>query len=97
MTDLTTKELALQANTNVVGHIRKLNAATIKRCEADDNITFYGTICESISERYSNVYEYERDMAASAYSDLFKDINGFHPRNTVNLTLTEIEAKLNAL
>lgn len=48
---------------------------------------------------YKTAYDYERGVALSVLSDLFKDVNGFRPRHyrTEDMTLADVEAEISRL
>jgi hypothetical protein len=81
---LSARELALVADTDVIGHIRRENAQRQARMDAVAMTPQPGLICmmvaESVADRAVNVYEYERDMELGTYSDVHKEFCGFRPR-----------------
>ena len=93
MANLTTEELAMQANKDVLGYIRAEN----QRLEAEANGHFIFKVEEEVADHYANVYEYERSMAYCAYSDFYKEKHGVRGRLDASVTLREIEAKMNSL
>jgi hypothetical protein len=48
---------------------------------------------------YKTAYDYERGVALSVLSDLFKDANGFRPRHlrTEDMTLADVEAEISRI
>ena len=48
---------------------------------------------------YKTAYDYERGVALSVLSDIFKDANGFRPRyyRTADMTLADIEAEISRI
>ena len=51
-------------------------------------------------EEWETAYDYERDMALSTLSDVFKEVNGWRPRdyyNTEEMTLTDIEEEISRI
>jgi len=73
------RELELQANTNVTSYVEARAEAYRKECEAS-GATFYMLPAIPAEGEYANVYEYERSMAFSVYSDSHKDVHGYRPR-----------------
>lgn len=91
---LTNEEIEMQNNTDVLGYIREQNEAYEAECKQNGS-TFYMLVSEHIADDYANVYEYEKSMAYSCYSDIYKDRNGFRPRlDWHNMTLAQIEQLL---
>ncbi len=76
---LSPREIELQNNTNVADYVAARAEEIRKECEADGS-TFYMLPAIPADGTYANVYEYERSMAFSAYSDCHKDVHGYRPR-----------------
>jgi len=76
---LSARELALVADTDVIGHIRRENAQQQARMDATEGLICM-MVAESVADRAVNVYEYERDMELGTYSDVHKEFCGFRPR-----------------
>ena len=88
---LSARETALQNNINVAEHVAVKAAAIQKECE-EQGCTFYMLPAIPAEGEYANVYEYERSMALSAYSDTHKDVYGYRPRGDFSeWTLETIE------
>ena len=79
-TSLSARELALVADTDVIGHIRSENAQRQARMDATEGLICM-MVAESVADRAVNVYEYERDMELGTYSDVHKELYGFRPRH----------------
>jgi hypothetical protein len=92
--DLTSRELEMIADTDVIGHIQRSAAVIIAHAESrGDSFYFIPTTAHAERGDYANVYEYERSMALGEYSDVHKEERGYRPRKDMsNLTLEEIEA-----
>ena len=76
---LSARELALVADTDVIGHIRRGNAQRQARMDATEGLICM-MVAEGVADRAVNVYEYERDMELGTYSDVHKEFCGFRPR-----------------
>ncbi len=92
------RELALIADTDVLGHIRKKRAEMDAQAKAEGWLFWMGP-CESLADEYSNVYEYLHCGASADYSDGYKDVYGIRPRwvRTSDMRLEEVEALLEEL
>ena len=91
------RELTLQANTNVAAYVEARAEEIRKECEAE-GFTFYMLPAIPADNSYANVYEYERSMAFSAYSDTHKDVYGYRPRGDFSeWTLETIEEETGKL
>ena len=96
---LTTREMEMVQDTNVVAHIERLQAKISEECRAE-GATFFMVPTTKWAEQgcYANVYEYERSMTLNDFSDTHKEAYGFRPRGDFsNYTLVEIEAMLEEL
>ena len=88
---LSARETALQNNINVAEHVA-VKAAAIQKEREEQGCTFYMLPAIPAEGEYANVYEYERSMALSAYSDTHKDVYGYRPRGDFSeWTLETIE------
>ena len=92
------RELALIADTDVLGHIRKKRAEMDAQAKAEGWLFWMGP-CESLADDYANVYEYLHCGACASYSDGYKDVYGIRPRwvRTSDMRLEEVEALLDEL
>ena len=79
MVKFTQEEIALQADTDVVSHVERRAAEIHAECVAE-GATFFMLPAVPSEGAYANVYEYERSMALSCYSDSHKDVYGYRPR-----------------
>lgn len=94
----TTQELEMLADHDVPAHVRR----KVERIEARarlDGTTFYAVPAVPEPGAYANVYEYERSMALSEFSDAYKEAHGFRPRGLAgrDFTLTEIDTMIDEL
>ncbi len=98
MSELTPREQALLANTDVAGYIRAKTEARNAQAQAE-GWTFWSNPCPSLADDFANVYEYEHSFACSDFSDFYKELNGIRPRwvRTSQMTLTQVEALLDGL
>ena len=92
------REIALKADTNVVGYIRNQNEERNKQAIAEGWLS-WGSISESWADNFSSVYDYLFENAASEYSDTYKSLNGIRPRwiSFSSMRLEEVEAMLEKL
>ena len=96
---LTTREMEMVQDTNVVAHIERLQAKISEECRAE-GATFFMVPTTTWAERgdYANVYEYERSMTLNEFSDTHKEAYGFRPRGDYsNHTLADFESMLEEL
>ncbi len=94
---LSPRELSLKSNTDVQGHIQAENARVDAQAKAE-GWTFWTLAAESLADEYDNVYDYEREMAWSTYSDMHKEEYGFRPRRDFSSwTLETFEEAIRAL
>jgi len=85
------REIELQNDTNVADYVAAKAELIRKECEAAGS-TFYMLPAIPADGTYANVYDYERSMAFSAYSDTHKDAYGYRPRGDFSeWTLETIE------
>ena len=97
VTTLSPRELSLKSNTDVQGHIRAENARVDAKAKAE-GWTFWTLAPESLADEYDNVYDYERSMAWSTYSDIHKEEYGFRPRHDFSSwTLENFETAIQEL
>ena len=88
---LSARELSLKSDTDVLGHIRRENAARQAEMDAKPGL-FCMRVAEAVAEDRANVYEYERDMAWDTYSDVYKELYNFRPRHDFSTwTLEDFE------
>ena len=92
------RELALIANTDVLGHIRMRNEEMATQAKAEGWLFWMGP-CESLADEYANVYEYMHCGACSDFSDGYKELNGIRPRwvKTSLMTLEQVEGLVEEL
>jgi hypothetical protein len=98
MSELTPREHALLANTDVAGYIHAKAEARNAQARAE-GWTFWSNPCASLAGEFANVYEYEHSFACNDYSDYYKELNGIRPRwvMTSQMTLAQVEALLDGL
>lgn len=90
--EYTEREQALLNDTDVAAHIKRENEAVAKRAK-EEGWTSWWTVSPDIAKNYSNVYEYEFEMACETYSDMYKEKRGFRPRRDFSdKTLAYVEA-----
>ncbi len=89
------RELALIADTNVLGYIRARRAELDAQAKAEGWL-FWAGPCDSLADDYANVYEYLHSGACDEYSDHYKELYGIRPRwvRTSEMRLEEVEALL---
>ena len=93
---LTSRELALLANTDVLGYIRAQNAARDAQAKAE-GWEFWTLMAEEIASDYANAYELELSFARGTYADVHKDAWGFKGYVSDELTLEQVEAEIEEL
>ena len=93
---LSSRELGLLSNTDVLGYIQARNAELNARAKAE-GWEFWTLMAESLADEYSNVYEMELEFARSAYSDAHKDWAGCRSYVSEELTLEQVEAEVSKL
>ena len=87
------RELALIADTNVLGYIRARRAELDAQAKAEGWL-FWAGPCDSLADDYANVYEYLHCGACGEYSDYYKELYGIRPRwvRTSEMRLDALEA-----
>ena len=94
---LSPRELALQADTDVLGCIQRENAVRDAQAEAE-GWEFWTLVDESVAEDYDNVYDYLREGEWNSYSDTYKEIYHSRPRwDFSQWTLEDFERENEAL
>ncbi len=88
---LTTRELGLLGNTDVLGYIRAQNAARDAQAVAE-GWQFWTNMSEDLAEEYANVYELELRSARDAYCEWHKDVWGCKRMPHEDMTLEEVWA-----
>ena len=93
---LSSRELGLLSNTDVLGYIQAQNAARDAQAKAE-GWTFWTNMAEEIASDYANVYELELSFARGTYADVHKDAWGFKGYVSEELTLEQVEAEIEEL
>ena len=94
---LTARELSLLSNTDVLGYIRQQNDERDAQAKAE-GWDAWSLTCESLADKYANVYELELMFARCVYSDVYKSARYGRPRfDYSNYTLAELEAEIESL
>ena len=93
---LSSRELGLLSNTDVLGYIQARNAELNALAKAE-GWEFWTLMAESLADEYSNVYEMELEFARAAYSDTHKDWAGCRSSVSEELTLEQVEAEVSKL
>ena len=88
---LTTRELGLLSNTDVLGYIQAQNAARDAQAKAE-GWDFWTNMAEAIAPDYANVYELELSFARGTYADIHKEAWGFKCYVSEDRTLEQVEA-----
>ena len=89
---LSARELALLANTDVLGYIQARNAERNAQALAE-GWEFWTLMSEELASEFSNVYELELMFARGAYTDAYKDWCGCKGYVSDELTLEQVEAE----
>ena len=93
---LSSRELGLLSNTDVLGYIKAQNAARDAQAKAE-GWTFWTNMAEEIASDYANVYELELSFARGTYADAHKDAWGIKGYTNPEHTLEQIEAEIEEL
>ena len=93
---LSSRELGLLSNTDVLGYIQAQNAARDAQAKAE-GWTFWTNMAEEIASDYANVYELELSFARGTYADVHKDAWGFKGYVSDELTLEQVEAEVDRM
>jgi len=92
---LSSRELSLQSNTDVLGYIQARNVERNAQAKAE-GWTFWTLMAEGIAAGFANVYELEHSFACGTYSDVHKEQSGVRPHDGYShMTLTELEGEIN--
>jgi hypothetical protein len=90
---LTSRELSLKSNTDVLGYIQAANERVNTQAVAE-GWSFWTLMAEELAEEVANVYELELRFAQGTYSDVYKEWCGCRPSINRELTLVELEAEI---
>jgi len=88
---LTTRELNLLSNTDVLGYIQAQNAERNAQAVAE-GWEFWTNMSEDLAGEYANVYELELRSARDAYYEWHKDVWGCKRMPAEDMTLEEVWA-----
>lgn len=89
---LTTFELGLLGNTNVLGYIRAKNTERNAQAVAE-GWDFWTNMSEDLAGEYANVYELELRSARDEYCEWHKDVWGCKRMPHEDMTLEEVWAE----
>lgn len=90
---LSSRELGLLSNTDVLGYIRAKNAERNAQAKAE-GWQFWTLMEEDIASEYANAYELELSFARGTYADCYRDWCGIKGRVSEYLTLEQVEAEI---
>ena len=91
---LSSRELGLLSNTDVLGYIQAQNAERDAQAKAE-GWEFWTLMAESLADEVANVYELELRFARGTYSDVFKEWSGIRPHsNYSRMSLEELEGEI---
>ena len=90
---LSSRELGLLSNTDVLGYIQARNAERNAQALAE-GWQFWTLMSEELASEFSNVYELELMFARGAYTDAYKDWCGCKSYAPRDLTLEQVEAEV---
>jgi hypothetical protein len=90
---LTSRELSLKSNTDVLGYIQAANERVNTQAVAE-GWSFWTLMSEELAEEVANVYELELRFARGTYSDVYKEWCGCRPSINQELTLSELEEEI---
>ncbi len=88
---LTTRELGLLGNTDVLGYIQAQNVKRNAQAVAE-SWDFWTNMSEDLAEEYANVYELELSSARDEYCEWHKDVWGCKRMPHGDMTLEEVWA-----
>ena len=90
---LSSRELGLLSNTDVLGYIQAQNAARDAQAKAE-GWTFWTNMAEEIASEFANAYELALSFARGADADSYKDWCGIKGYVSDHLTLEQVEAEV---
>ena len=93
---LSSRELGLLSNTDVLGYIQAQNAERDAQAKAE-GWSFWTNMAEEIASEFANAYELELSFARGAYADSYKDWCGIKGYVSDHLTLEQVEAEVDQL
>ena len=93
---LTSRELSLKSNTDVLGYIQAANA--LRNAQALlEGWQFWTLMAEELAEEVANVYELELRFARGTYSDVYKEWSGIRPTLNSEWTLEDFEKEIESV
>jgi hypothetical protein len=93
---LSSRELSLLSNTDVLGYIQAQNAEINAQAKAE-GWEFWTLMSEEIASDYANAYELELEFARGSYADAHKDWCGCKAYAPRRLTLEQVEAEVSKM
>jgi hypothetical protein len=93
---LTSYELQLLSNTEVLGYIQAKNVERNAQAKAE-GWTFWTLMAEGIATEFANAYQLELSFARGAYSDIHKEVWGCRGYVREEHTLEQVEAEIEEL
>ena len=92
--NLTNEETDMVADTDVLGHIRRVNDKRNAQAK-EEGWEWWTCLAESLADVYSNVYQLEYALAQSTYSDVHKEVYGCRPSGTTtDMTLFDLHVAI---
>ena len=93
---LSSRELGLLSNTDVLGYIQAQNARVNAQAKAE-GWEFWTLMSEELASEFSNAYELELSFARGTYADAHKDAWGIKGYTNPEHTLEQVEAEVEEL
>ena len=93
---LSSRELGLLSNTDVLGYIQAQNAEVDAQAKAE-GWQFWTLMSEELASEFSNAYELELSFARGTYSDAHKQAWGVKGYTNPEHTLEQVEAEIEEL
>ena len=93
---LSSRELGLLSNTDVLGYIQAQNARVNAQAKAE-GWTFWTLMSEELASEFTNAYELELSFARGTYSDAHKEAWGIKGYTNPGHTLEQVEAEIEEL
>jgi len=93
---LTSRELSLKSNTDVLGYIQAANER-VNTQAVTEGWSFWTLMSEELAEEVANVYELELRFARGTYSDVYKEWCGCRPTLNPEWTLEDFEKEIESV